>query len=126
MKNKLVAFGEWAQVNFIALLVMFVILILLCLLLVLFSWFYGYWSNALWGTHFELASCWTGIGATGTMLATIIGLGKAAWTKYGVDSQFNSALGSSPFKNGGVFNDNKPVINGSGIGIDTNRSGSGI
>ena len=38
---------------------------LLAAFTVLLSWLYGYWSNGLWGTKFEINSCWQGISACG-------------------------------------------------------------
>ena len=65
----------------------------------MFSWLYGYWSNALSGTHFELSSCWQGITVVGTGIAGIVGLGKACWTKYGMDSRYNSEQGKPYISN---------------------------
>lgn len=61
---------------------------LLAAFTVLLSWLYGYWSNGLWGTHFEINSCWQGISACGMGL---IGLFK--WL---VDSTKNSPQGMYP------------------------------
>ena len=55
---------------------------------VLVSWLFGYWSNGLYGTHFQIDSCWQGISAAGMGL---IGLFK--WL---VDSSKNSPLGEFP------------------------------
>jgi hypothetical protein len=56
--------------------------------LVLVSWLYGYWSNGLYGTKFEIDSCWQGLSACGVGL---IGLFK--WI---VDSSKNSPVGEFP------------------------------
>lgn len=56
--------------------------------LVLASWLYGYWSNGLYGTKFEIDSCWQGLSACGVGL---IGLFK--WI---VDSSKNSPIGEYP------------------------------
>ena len=56
--------------------------------LVLASWLYGYWSNGLYGTKFEIDSCWQGLSACGVGL---IGLFK--WI---VDSSKNSPIGEFP------------------------------
>lgn len=56
--------------------------------LVLVSWLYGYWSNGLYGTKFEIDSCWQGLSACGVGL---IGLFK--WI---VDSSKNSPIGEFP------------------------------
>ncbi|GMB01086.1 hypothetical protein [Pelosinus sp. IPA-1] len=96
MKNRIVAFANWAQANWLVLIVFMVVVMLLFVCMVMFSWLYGYWSNALCGTKFELNSCWTGIGAVISGLGGITALAKAAWTKYNTDSQFNTNQGELP------------------------------
>lgn len=61
---------------------------LLAAALVLGSWLYGYWSNGLYGTRFEIDSCWQGLSACSVGL---IGLFK--WL---VDSSKNSPVGEFP------------------------------
>lgn len=63
---------------------------------VLMSWLFGYWSNGLYGTHFQIDSCWQGISAAGMGL---IGLFK--WL---VDSSKNSPLGEFPTETKGDTN----------------------
>lgn len=94
MKNKIVALGQWGQKHWLQLIIIMSILMMIFLFLVLFSWLY--WSNALRGTHFELMSCWSGVTAVIGGIATVVGLGKACWTKYGYDSRFNSARYAMP------------------------------
>lgn len=96
MKKKIIALGQWGQKHWLQLIVIMSIVMMIFLFLVLFSWLFGYWSNALRGTHFELMSCWSGVTAVGGGIATIVGLAKAAWTKYGYDSRFNSARYTMP------------------------------
>lgn len=96
MKNKIVAIGQWGQKHWLQLIIIMSILMMIFLCLVLFSWLFGYWSNALRGTHFELMSCWSGVTAVIGGIATVVGLGKACWTKYGYDSRFNSARYAMP------------------------------
>ncbi|MBU2702264.1 hypothetical protein Ga0466249_003391 [Sporomusaceae bacterium BoRhaA] len=96
MKNKFIRFCNWAQANWLALIIFMVVLMLIFLCMVLVSWIIGYWSNALYGTKFELGSCWTGVGVVVTGLGGVAALAKAAWTKYGTDSQFNSPAGMHP------------------------------
>lgn len=96
MKDKVIRFSAWAQKNWLALVIFLSVLMMLFLCAVMFSWLYGYWSNALKGTHFELSSCWTGITVVGTGIAGIVGLGKTAWTKLSIDSQYNSPDGEPP------------------------------
>lgn len=96
MKKKIIALGQWGQKHWLQLIIIMSILMMIFLCLVLFSWLVGYWSNALRGTHFELMSCWSGVTAVGGGIATVVGLGKACWTKYGYDSRFNTPAGAMP------------------------------
>lgn len=61
---------------------------LVAAMLVLISWLYGYWSNGLYGTHFQIDSCWQGISACG--------MGLVGLFKWLVDSSKNSPLGEYP------------------------------
>ena len=61
-------------------------LFLLLIFFVFFSWSIGYYSNALFGTHFELQSCWAG-------LATVGSAGFIGMLKYLIDSWLNSEQG---------------------------------
>lgn len=58
-------------------------------LVVLISWLYGYWSNGLYGTKFQIDSCWQGISACG--------MGLVGLMKWMVDSTKNSPQGQFPF-----------------------------
>jgi hypothetical protein len=58
---------------------------------VLFSWIFGYWSNGLYKTHFEINSCWQGISACG--------MGLVGLFKWLVDSSKNSPNGEFPRPN---------------------------
>lgn len=109
MKNQIIALGQWGQKHWLQLIVIMSIVMMIFLFLVLFSWLFGYWSNALHDTHFELMSCWSGVTAVGGGIATIVGLAKAAWTKYGYDSRFNSAryMPPVPQQNSPTGADNK-------------------
>lgn len=49
------------------------------------------------GTKFELGSCWQGISVVVAGLGGIVALAKACWTKYGMDSKFNSVAGTHPY-----------------------------
>lgn len=82
MKNKVLKFGRWAEKNWVQIVVITGLFLMMELVLVFISWLVGYWSNALLDMHFELSSCWAGIGAIGTALGLVIGVAKAAWTKY--------------------------------------------
>jgi hypothetical protein len=54
---------------------------------VLVSWGVGYYANALYGTHFEIASCWQGM--------TSMGSGLVGLLKWLVDS-FKNSLPNQP------------------------------
>ena len=60
--------------------------------LVMLSWLFGYWSNGLYGTHFEINSCWQGLAGIVTGLG---GLATMA-AKYYIDSKYNSYNGEKP------------------------------
>ncbi|WP_196606762.1 hypothetical protein [Pectinatus frisingensis] len=64
---------------------------LLAAAVVLFSWAYGYWSNGLYGTKFQIDSCWQGISACG--------MGLVGLFKWLVDSSKNSPVGIFPNNN---------------------------
>ena len=97
MKEKFIAAADWAQHNRLALVIAMIVLMLGFLCVVMVSWLYGYWSNALCGTKFELASCWSGITVVVTGIGGVAALAKAAWSKYATDSQYNSAAGVRPY-----------------------------
>lgn len=61
---------------------------LLAAAVVLFSWLYGYWSNGLYGTKFQIDSCWQGI--------STCGMGLVGLFKWLVDSSKNSPTGEFP------------------------------
>ena len=66
--------------------------VLCCNFILLFLfWSIGYFMNALYGTKFDLASCWGGFTALG-------GAGFLATVKYIMDSRYNSEEGFSPYK----------------------------
>lgn len=60
--------------------------------LVMLSWLFGYWSNGLYETHFEINSCWQGLAGIVTGLG---GLATMA-AKYYIDSKYNSNDGEKP------------------------------
>lgn len=93
MKEQILTFGSWAEEHWIQIVILAAVVLLGALALVFLSWLIGYWLNALYGMKFELNSCWTGIGSVGTALGIVVGLAKAAWTKYGMDSRYNSPIG---------------------------------
>ena len=98
MVHEFLRFTNWAEKNWIQLVIMMVILLLLFLILVLFSWLYGYWYDGIHSTRqFDTSSCWSGVTVVGTALGSVALLAKAAWTKYSQDSQFNTAHGCMPY-----------------------------
>lgn len=64
--------------------------------LVLLSWLAGYWCNGLLGTHFEINSCWQGLGGIVAGLGGVAALAGTQYAKYYLDSRYNSAEGESP------------------------------
>ena len=96
MKQKIISFGRWAEKNWLALVILMVCIMLGFLCVVMASWFIGFWANALYGTKFDLGSCWQGISVVVAGLGGIAALAKAAWTKYSIDSQFNTPRGFGP------------------------------
>lgn len=96
IKKAIVSFSKWSQKNWLALIIFAITSMLFFVSLIAFSWLFGYWSNALYGTRFELNSCWQGITAVVAGMGGIAALAKAAWTKYKTDSEFNSRRGEAP------------------------------
>lgn len=96
MKSRFMKFCSWAQANWLALVIFLTVVWMLFLCIVAFSWLYGFWANGLYGTHFDLGSCWQGIGAIMLGFGSILGLAKAAWTKYQADSEHNTLPGHAP------------------------------
>jgi len=62
---------------------------LLTAVFIIVSWGVGYYANALFDKHFEIASCWAGISATGVGLVGLL--------KYLTDSSpWNTNRGEKP------------------------------
>ena len=89
MKEKIKQFINAVQTQQVGALMTF---LMMFLALVMLSWLYGYWSNGLFGTHFEINSCWQGLAGIVTGLG---GLATMA-AKYYVDSKYNSDHGTMP------------------------------
>jgi hypothetical protein len=119
MKEKLKAFAKWCEKEWLALVIGLILAMMIFLVLVLVSWLFGYWSNGLRGTHFEINSCLTGIGAVCTGMLSVVGLAKAAWMKYGYDSKYNTPIGAPVIKKE-ENNDKGTTSNGNSKGIDSN------
>lgn len=98
MKDKFFKFATWTQNNWLAIVIFMIFIMMIFLLLIMASWLYGYWSNALGGTKFDLSSCWSGVTVVITGLGGIAALAKAAWTKYSTDSKYNSVQGEKPYE----------------------------
>lgn len=96
MKNLILKISNWALANWLALVIFMTVFWMFLLVLVVISWLYGYWSNGMYGTKYELQSCWSGVAAILTGFASIAALAKAAWTKYGQDSTLNTIQGVAP------------------------------
>lgn len=71
MKNRIIQLGEWGQQNWLPLVIILSCIMMVFLVAVMVSWLVGYWCNALKGTHFELASCWSGISVVVTGRASV-------------------------------------------------------
>ena len=97
IKTLILRFTTWAQANWLALIISMAVMMMFFLCLVMFSWIFGYWANALFAFKFELGSCWQGVSAVVTGIVGIVGVAKAAWTKYATDSQYNSEQGKYPY-----------------------------
>ena len=97
MTERILKFSEWAQANWLALVVFMVLTMLTFVCAIMLSWLYGYWSNALFGTKFDLTSCWSGITVVIAGLGDDDGIAKAGWTKYKTDSEFNTPNGEKPY-----------------------------
>ena len=96
MKQRITEFGEWAEKNHMVLVYAAGALVLPLLFLLALSLLYGYWSNGLWGTHFELSVGFSGVTVLATAAATVYGIAKQANVKYRVDSELNSEPGKAP------------------------------
>jgi len=64
--------------------------VIMMVMLVLFLvWLFGYFRNGEYGTHYDLQSCWAGVGAIATASA-------AGFGKWWIDSTKNSNQGEMP------------------------------
>lgn len=97
MKEKFINSMKWSEEHWLSIVILMLLILFLALLTVLYSWIYGYWSNGLKGTKFDLNSCWSGVTVIAAGLGSVATLAKAAWTKYSTDSQYNSPAGTRPY-----------------------------
>ena len=78
----------------------FLVLALFCLVgflsLVLLSWLVGFWMNGLYGFHFELQSCWSGLGAIAAGAGSVLAMAGINMGRHYIDSKFNSQIGHRP------------------------------
>ena len=65
--------------------------ILTMTLILFFVYLYAFFRNGHYGEHYDLSSCWAGVGAIATAAA-------AGWGKWVVDSTLNSIDGQMPNK----------------------------
>lgn len=93
MERKLIDIFKWIKENQIGLLLsamMFFLVVVLC------CWLYAFWSNGLYGTKFDLGSCWQGLTVVATGLVTVAGFASKDYVKHWIDSKYNSREGESP------------------------------
>ncbi len=100
MKNnsKISKVGKYFQKNWLSVVIIMTAILMSFVLMVCASWLYGYWSNALYGTKFEINSCWQGFTILITGLGGIVALAKAGYTGFKVDSIYNSRKGEKPYE----------------------------
>ena len=93
MERKLIKIFGWIKETQIGLLLsamMFFLVVVLC------CWLYAFWSNGLYGTKFDLGSCWQGLTVVATGLVTVAGFASKDYVKHWIDSKYNSKEGESP------------------------------
>lgn len=96
MRHLIISISDWALRHWLALVIFLTVFWMLMLVAVAVSWLYGYWSNGLYGTKFDLDSCWKGVGAVVAGFAGITALAGVAWAKWKTDSEHNTAPGEQP------------------------------
>lgn len=101
-KEWVVDFGEWSKDNYMVLVYGAGVVLLPFLFVLAFSLIYGYWSNGLYGTHFELSVGFSGVTVLATAAATIYGIANQAAKQYSIDSELNSEHGKAPTRAGKV------------------------
>ena len=95
-------FALWAERNHMALIYAAGAYVLFFFALWSLSLLTGFWSNAIFGTHFELSMGMTGVGTIATAGGTVYGIAKAAQAKYKTDSELNSESNKNPYDKGGT------------------------
>lgn len=94
--EKAIRAAIWMEYHWVIMVILLVVSMMPWVVIVMFSWSYGFWSNGLYGTHFDLSSCLNAVGVIVAALGGVATLAKAAWTKYDSDSRFNSSEGKIP------------------------------
>ena len=92
----------WAERNHMALIYAAGAYVLFFFALWSLSLLTGFWSNALFATHFELNVGMTGVGTIATAGGTVYGIARAAQAKYKTDSELNSESSRNPYDKGGT------------------------
>ena len=95
--------GDWITTNWQALIIIAALVMVIFLCLILISWLAGFWLSALYGMHFELASCWSGLAAVITGLGGLLAAGGISTATHYINSRYNSPEGM-PYKTGIVIN----------------------
>lgn len=95
VKKELASLVNWLDHHRLVPVVLAGILVSICLATVFCSWLIGYYANALFGMHFELASCWQGITIGVSGIGGVTGSAYTIWKMYDTDSKFNSKEGQT-------------------------------
>ncbi len=96
IKEKFILATEWIHRNVYVIAALMAIAWGLFFMLVGVSWLAGFWLNGLYGFHFELASCWTGLLGIVGAAPSLYGLVRQSLGKYRIDSELNSPQGEKP------------------------------
>lgn len=99
IKEKFILATGWIHRNVYVVAALMAIAWGLFFMLVGVSWLAGFWLNGLYGFHFELASCWTGLLGIVGAAPSLYGLVRQSLGKYRIDSELNSPQGEKPKSN---------------------------
>ena len=102
IKEHIVDFGEWSKDNYMVLVYGAGAILLPFLFVLAASLIYGYWSNGLYGTKFELTVGFSGVTVLATAAGTVYGIANQAAKQYRIDSELNSEEGKAPTRAGKV------------------------
>lgn len=95
--------GDWITTNWQALIIIAALVMVAFLCLILLSWLAGFWLQAIYGLHFDLASCWSGLAAVITGLGGLFAAGGLSVGTHYINSRYNSPDGM-PYPSGIVTN----------------------